>query len=89
MKKEIAKIVYSFDFGKLVDRTKAPHTLGIFDVDFKKSDAPNPDARDWTYVGTEKTIEKARKSALKVKKIQSKVETRIVNAETGEVLEKI
>ena len=52
-----------------------------------KADAKNPQARKWTYGASSNTIEKARRFAAKIKAQASGIKTRIVNGETGEVLE--
>ena len=82
---ENAKEVYSFDLQRTIDRTKEKHPLGKFDVDFRKLNASNPQAREWTYGTSARTIEKARKSAERIED-ETSAETRIVDAMTGEVL---
>jgi Fe-S cluster biosynthesis and repair protein YggX len=91
---EYAKIIYSFDLQKEVDRTDTtlyPHRIGNIDIDFKCNSANNPQARNWSYAGTEKTIEKARNIIENKMREQLPPDTeyRIVDAETGEILEKI
>ena len=80
-----AKKVYSFDLFQTIDRTKESHSLGNFDVDFRKKDSKNLRARKWTYGGSRKTLKAIQNDA---KKLENKlgVETRLVNAETGEIL---
>jgi len=85
--KTIAKKVYSFDLGREIDRTEQPHPLGLFDTDFRDRKASNPQAREWTYGGSRKTIEAARKDAGKLQELSPSVETRIVKSDTGEVVE--
>lgn len=91
---EYAKVVYSFDLSKDVDRTDTllhPHRLGIYDIDFRCESANNQKARNWTYAGTERTQAKAKQTIQHKMKKQLPFDTeyRIVNAETGEILEKI
>lgn len=81
-----AKTVFSFDLGYTIDRTKHPHPLGKFDCDVRKQDAENPQARKWSYGGTAKTLKAAQNFARKLQN-QLGCETRIVNSETGEILE--
>lgn len=85
MKKQYAKKVYSFDYGRDIDRTKEPHEVGNFDVDFRKLDAGNPKGRAWTYGSSRKTLKGAEKDAEKIKD-QTGAEVRIVNSLTGEIL---
>ncbi len=87
LKRVYAKEVYSFDLGYTIDRTKQPHPLGLYDVDFRDPKASNPQAREWTYGGSRKTIESVRNDAIKLREISPTVETRIVKSDTGEVLE--
>lgn len=84
MRKRYAKKVYSFDLTQTIDRTKKPHPFGNFDVDFRKLDAPNPQARKWTYGGSQKTLETILKEKEKLQKIG--LETRVVNNTTGEII---
>lgn len=83
--KKYAKKVYSFDIGQIIDRTIGSHPLGIFDVDFRKKDAGNLQARKWTYCSSRKTLKATQNDAKKLEN-ELKVETRIVNAKTGEIL---
>jgi hypothetical protein len=75
---QYAKEIYSFDLGKTVDRTQQDHSLGSYDVDFKKGET-------WVYGFSCKTTKKAIKGANDLTN-KLKVETRIVNSLTGEVL---
>lgn len=86
-----AKEVYSFDKRQTIDRTQEPHTRGVFDIDFRVETASNPQARNWTYAGTEKTQEKAEQKITKDMKraLPFDTEYRIVNAETGEIIQEI
>jgi hypothetical protein len=89
MAKEYAKEVYSFDTGEMLDRTKEPHPLGLFDVDFRDPKAPNEQARNWTYAGSKKTMDEAMSDAKKLLELRSTMEIRIVKSDTGEVLRKL
>ena len=87
-----AKIVYSFDLQKEIDRTDItinPHRFGLFDIDFKVESANNPKARQWTYGGTKKTQEQAHNFIEKQmkKELPFDTEYRIVNSETGEIID--
>jgi len=84
-----AKIVFSFDLNRTIDRTKQEHPMGHIDVDFKDPKADNPLARNWVYGGSTKTIDKAKREVGKMKAIKTAIECRIVDAKTGEILEKI
>jgi trimethylamine:corrinoid methyltransferase-like protein len=84
-----AKKVFSFDSCRTIDRTKQPHDLGKFDVDFYAPHAENKDARKWTYGGSARTIEKARIAGRRILNQTAAEVARIVNAETGEVLDRI
>lgn len=91
MSQEIAKEVFSFDLERVIDRTEQPHDLGLFDIDFRNQQANNPQAREWTYGGTEKTLTKAKRQAERIKRELTKqghngTETRIVKSDTGEVI---
>lgn len=90
---KLAKRVFSFDLGRVIDRTKETHDLGTFDVDFRDRNAWNPKAREWTYAASYKTLgsalrgaETLRTSLQHLHDVGFTVETRIVNAETGEVM---
>lgn len=87
LRKVYAKEVYSMDLGYTIDRTKQPHPLGLFDADFKDPKASNLQARKWTYGGSRRNIEDARKDAGKLRGLSPTIKTRIVKSDTGEVLE--
>ena len=80
-----AKKVYSFDCGRIIDRTKENHDMGNFDLDFRKLNASNPQARKWTYGVSRKTLSAIHKDAEKIIN-QTGAETRIVDSLTGEIL---
>ena len=86
-KKCYVKKVFSFDFGSMMDRTKQSHPYGSFDIDFRKLDAPNKEARNWTYGGTARSLLKARTDALNIQTMKDNVQVRIVDSKTGELLE--
>jgi len=87
MKKEkYAKEVYSFDLGVMIDRTEQPHPKGKFDTDFKVPSATNPDARQWTYAGTKRTLKEAIDFIPTLRENYPAMQTRIVDAETGKIL---
>jgi hypothetical protein len=83
-----AKTVFSFDLHTTIDRTKEKHPRGHIDVDFRDPKSENPSARNWTYGGSRRTIELARKDAENIKDLKFSIECRIVDARTGEILEK-
>ena len=86
-KKCFAKIIYSFDVGHTIDRTKKSHPHGKFDIDFRDLHAENPLAKKWSYGGSSRNIEKARENATSIQAVGTKVQIRIVDAKTGEILE--
>lgn len=88
MTKQLAKQVYAFDTQAVIDRTQQPHPLGLFDIDFRKSDALNPKAREWSYGATKRTLDQAIKGAEEIME-KTGAETRIVRADTGEILKKL
>ncbi len=83
-----APTVYNMDYDETFDRTKQDHPLGKFDLDFRDPTAENPLARRWTYGFTFKTLKTAVKHALSLpaELHRSTVKTRVVDAETGEVV---
>ena len=86
---DIAREVYDFERGIVFDRTKTyPGTRRMrYDIDFRSKNAPNPDARQWTYGASARNLESARKHERTLKdEIGGGIETRVVDAFTGKVI---
>ena len=85
-----AKKVYSFDLGRVVDRTKNPHPYGEIDIDFRFKKAENPRARKWTYACTVRTLKGAMKEIERMsEELGRGGEYRIVDVSNGKILKKV
>lgn len=78
MKKEFARIVYDWENGITLDRTKQKHKAE-FDIDFFAKGK-------WNYDSSENSFKKCKNFALKVLKLNGVSSIRVVNSKTGEVL---
>lgn len=86
---EIAKEVYNFETGQMFDRTTAYAGARKmrYDIDFRSKSAANPEARQWTYGASARSLETARKHERTLKDtIGGGIETRVVDAFTGKVI---
>ena len=73
------KTIISFETGRSFDRTKEPHTIGNYDIDFWKTGT-------WYYAATKKTIEEAKIGAKWIMETAGAKKTRIIKSTTGELL---